>query len=131
LALVAAAAVWGMAPSAAQAQIRQSSPNDLFYNYYVPPGSSFGVGAAMYPSPRPTPPLVGHTYITYQPLMPQEFLYKHRRVYSRNHGDGSVTRTTVSWGHCATLCPFQPSKRWAMPALCAPPPMGGPCEGVH
>ena len=46
----------------------------LFYNYYVPPvgcttcGSQGSSGAELYISPRPTPPLVGHTYITYQPL---------------------------------------------------------------
>ncbi|HEX7446868.1 MAG TPA: hypothetical protein VF306_04940, partial [Pirellulales bacterium] len=33
---------------------------DLFYNYYVP---GYGAPPAqLYPSPRPTPPLVGHTY---------------------------------------------------------------------
>jgi hypothetical protein len=68
---------------------------DLFYNNYVagnPP-------AQLYPSPRPTPPLVGHTYITYQPLYPQEFLYHHHRTYARYDGYHSlpVTRTRVSW----------------------------------
>ena len=41
---------------------------DLFYNYYVPPVSCCdrgAEGAELYVSPRPTPPLVGHTYITY------------------------------------------------------------------
>src|SRR5215469_9938667 len=50
---------------------------DLFYNYYVagtPP-------AQLYLSPRPTPPLVGHTYITYQALYPHEFMYHHSRSY--------------------------------------------------
>lgn len=68
---------------------------DLFYNNYVagnPP-------AQLYPSPRPTPPLVGHTYVTYQPLYPQEFLYHHNRSYCRYDGQHllPVTRTTVSW----------------------------------
>lgn len=68
---------------------------DLFYNNYVggnPP-------AQLYPSPRPTPPLVGHTYVTYQPLYPQEFLYHHHRSYCRYDGVHHlpVTRTTVSW----------------------------------
>jgi len=75
---------------------------DLFYNYYVPPvGCSTypgAVGAQLYVSPRPVPPHVGHTYITYQPLLPQEFLYQHRRTYWRDHGPhGSVTKTRVSW----------------------------------
>jgi hypothetical protein len=74
---------------------------DLFYNYYVPPVACDGtgaVGAQLYISPRPTPPLVGHTYITYQPLMPHEFLYKHHRWYYRDNGPyAGVTRTRVWW----------------------------------
>ncbi|NLY01056.1 MAG: hypothetical protein GXY83_33615 [Rhodopirellula sp.] len=64
------------------------------YNYYVAPG--VGLGAQMYPCPRPTPPWVGHTVITYQPLNPHEFLYPHRRVYFTPHPSG-VTRTSVWW----------------------------------
>ncbi len=74
---------------------------DLFYNYYVGPVpcNDYGaVGAQLYISPRPVPPLVGHTYITYQPLMPHEFLYHHHRTYYRNHGPhGGVTHTRVTW----------------------------------
>lgn len=68
---------------------------DLFYNNYVPGNPP----AQLYPSPRPTPPLVGHTYITYQPLYPQEFLYRHHRTYARYDGlhHLPVTRTRVSW----------------------------------
>ena len=79
----------------AQAQVRRSVPGDLFYNYYTQPEP---VAARMYVSPLPTPPLVGHTYITYQPLMPHEFLWKHNRVYRNAHpGDGGLTRTKVRW----------------------------------
>ncbi len=74
-----------------------SVPGDPYYNYYVPPDPYYGVGAKLYPSPRPTPPMVGHTYITYEPLAPHEFLYTHHRVYNRYNPDGSVTRTTVGW----------------------------------
>ena len=71
---------------------------DLFYNYYVGPGTcGYGVPAKLYVAPRPTPPWVGHTYMTYQPLMPHEFLYKHHRTYVRNHPDGTATRATVLW----------------------------------
>lgn len=71
---------------------------DLFYNYYAGPGTcGYGVPAKMYLAPRPTPPWVGHTHVTYQPLMPHEFLYKHHRTYVRNHPDGSATRTKVLW----------------------------------
>ena len=78
-----------------------ASRPDLFYNYYVPPVpcSCYGAeGAELYVSPRPTPPLVGHTYITYQPLMPHEFLYKHHRCYYRDNGPyAGVTRAHVFW----------------------------------
>jgi hypothetical protein len=77
--------------------IRHSTAGDLFYNHYVPPVGG-GVGVQLYPCPRPTPPLVGHTYITYQPLMPSEFLYKHKRIYRTVHEDAPPTRTSVRWG---------------------------------
>ena len=77
--------------------VRHSTPGDLFYNYYVPPVGAGSVGAELYPCPRPTPPLVGHTYVTYQPLMPHEFLYKHHRVYRTAHDDAPQTRTSVHW----------------------------------
>ena len=51
--------------------ISYQSKNDLFYNYYEGPNPN-GVTAGMYVSPLPVPPHVGHTYTTYQPLMPHE-----------------------------------------------------------
>ena len=51
----------------------------------------------MYISPLPTPPLVGHTYITYQALYPHEMLYKHRRHYYRYHPGSGYTKTKVRW----------------------------------
>ena len=74
---------------------------DLFYNYYVGPvqcGGSGAVGAAMYPTPYPVPPRVGLTYITYQPLLPQEFLYQHNRTYYKYNGPhNGLTETIVKW----------------------------------
>ena len=81
----------------AHAWDRQRTSPDLFYNFYVPPGSYGTTGAQLYLAPRPTPPLVGHTYYTYQPLMPHEFLYRHCRTYLRQHPGGGWTRTVVSW----------------------------------
>jgi len=78
--------------------VHGAARNGLFYNYYVPGSDCGGVPAQLYVSPRPTPPLVGHTYITYEPLMPHEFLYRHSRIYYRNDGrllPGNVT--TVLW----------------------------------
>ena len=70
---------------------------DLFYNYYVPPTCG-GMGAAMYIAPQPVPAYVGHTYYTYQPLMPHEMLYKHHRRYHRSYDEGrGTTRTGVIW----------------------------------
>jgi hypothetical protein len=68
---------------------------DLFANYYV--GSPASVPAQLYISPRPVPPLVGHTYITYQPLEPHEFLYHHKRTYYRYYPRGGHTVTSVRW----------------------------------
>ncbi len=85
-----------MAAGQAQAGNHRTSP-ELFYNYYVPPGPCGGVAAQLYVSPRPTPPLVGHTYITYPPLMPHEWLYPHSRSYVRRNPNGGTTRTHVMW----------------------------------
>lgn len=69
---------------------------DLFYNYYV--DGAGGVPAKLYISPRPTPPVVGHTYMTYQPLMPHEYLYRpHLRVYRRWDGRLLPANTTRAW----------------------------------
>lgn len=92
-----AAAGWTAMGSRSPAADRGQVPPDLFYNYYVPPDAGAGLGAKLYVCPRPTPPFVGHTYFTYEPLMPHEFLYPHARVYTRYHEDGSFTRTRVHW----------------------------------
>jgi len=69
----------------------------LFYNFYAP-NHCGGVPAELYIAPRPVPPLVGHTYITYQPLMPHEFMYPHYRTYRKWHNDGrGMTRTRAIW----------------------------------
>jgi hypothetical protein len=70
---------------------------DLFYNYYVP-GAFGGVPAVAYVAPRPVPALVGHTYYTYQPFLPNEMLYQHHRTYYRYYDQGrGLTRTSISW----------------------------------
>lgn len=94
------AATFSVAPSVEAQEAAQCAPRyagsqpNLFYNYYSP-GRCASATAAMYPSPYPVPPLVGYTYITYQPLMPHEFLYHHHNSYHRyyNNGQGlNVTR---------------------------------------
>ena len=75
---------------------------DLCYNFYVP-NNCGGAPAAMYVAPRPIPQVVGHTYYTYQPLMPHEMLYPHYRTYRQWYDDGrGLTRTRVAW-YCNPL----------------------------
>ena len=81
----------------AEAAVRRRTPPDLFYNFYVPPCGDPSVGAQLYVSPRPVPPRVGHTYVTYEPLMPHEFLYKHYRTYRRYNPGAGWTKTCVWW----------------------------------
>jgi hypothetical protein len=70
---------------------------DLFYNFYADSTCS-QTGANLYISPRPVPAYVGHTYITYQPLMPHEFLYPHHHSYQRYYDGGrGMTRAKVSY----------------------------------
>jgi hypothetical protein len=59
--------------------------SNFLYNYYTQPGAS-QVTAGMYPAPYWSPPNVGHTYYTYQPLMPHEHMYEHRRNYYQYYG---------------------------------------------
>ncbi len=98
--LAAAAVAWlldaGPAQQAhAQLPVYTTSQYDLFYNYYTGPA---GQPAQLYVSPRPVPPFVGHTYTTYQPLLPQEFLYHHRRTYRRHISSALPVNTThVRW----------------------------------
>lgn len=70
---------------------------DLFYNFWVPPMSG-GSPAQLYLCPRPVPQLVGWTYYTYQPFMPHEMLYAHKRTYYRYFNGGrGMNRTSVKW----------------------------------
>ena len=85
--------------SADQAQARHTTAPDLFYNYYVPSGPCDGSSAQLYVSPRPTPQMVGHTWYTYQPLMPHENLYCHKRCYVRRNPGAGLTLTKVRYGH--------------------------------
>jgi hypothetical protein len=75
---------------------RQTAP-PIFTNYYVPP-SCCGPGAMLYVSPLPVPPLTGHTYVTYQPWMPHEFMYHHHRTYYKWHPrGGNYTKVRAFW----------------------------------
>jgi hypothetical protein len=63
-------------------------------------GSSVGEAAAQGPAyiaPRPVHPVVGTTYILYEPLQPHEFLYRHYKVYRRTTGGRLTNTTRVLW----------------------------------
>lgn len=73
-------------------------PVDLFYNYYIG-GNCGSTPAAMYPAPYPTPLLTGHTWYTYQPLLPHEYMYTHHRSYHTYYDGGrGLSRTHVHYG---------------------------------
>jgi len=95
--LAATGFAWGERQAAAR-EPRVVLGGTLFHNYYVPPDPYWGLGSQLYICPRPTPPWVGHTFITYEPLMPHEFLYQHHRVYYRENPGVGITRVHVSWG---------------------------------
>ncbi len=80
-----------------QRSISYQSKQDLFANYQVGPHPC-STTAQMYISPQPVPPHVGHTYTTYQPFMPHEYLHKHRRSHYAHAPGAGWTRTTVRYG---------------------------------
>ena len=87
-----AAGPWHRRAALAGHETRNVYPHQMFSNFYVGPAAcAGGLPAQLYTPPLPTPPLVGHTYITYQTLLPHELMYKHRRIYYRhNPGEGWV-----------------------------------------
>jgi hypothetical protein len=93
-----AAVVFAGLSSLAAAPSAHAAHPDLFYNYYVGPScSGAGTPAQLYLSPRPTPPWVGHTYTTYQPLMPHEYMYHHCRKYYKHYRDGGYTTACIKY----------------------------------
>lgn len=125
MAAVLAAAAWFVMPAGAFAEgygaPGWASPEP---NYYAMPTGQEGLTAALYPCPRPTPPLVGETYITYEPLSPHEFLHVHGRYYTTYNGNHQATRTTVIWTHRPALSPFHPSLTNGVPGLHTPASTG-------
>ncbi len=109
LAALAMAAISSVLASRAAAEFPQAGwdgkrhisyqqQKDLFYNYYAQPGPYNGAAAQMYVSPRPVPPFVGHTWVTYQPFMPHEYMYKHERSYYTYNPGAGWRRTNVRYG---------------------------------
>ncbi len=109
VAMVAAVSI-GLVAAPISAQ-SSGGPTNLFPQYYTPAVRSM-TNAGMYPAPHWVPREVGHTYYTYQPLMPHEMMYVHSRNYynfyagpesfycdgCKGSGGGSaVNKTTVRW----------------------------------
>ena len=86
IATVVAVACVSFATVAVQAQ-DGSLPNNLFPQYYTQGAGQTTAG--MYPAPHWVPAHVGHTYGTYQPLMPHEMMYQHSRNYFNFYGAGT------------------------------------------
>lgn len=98
LAVLLAATGLVLGPARVAQAVTPDTAPPLFANYYAAPGYYGGVPAQLYVAPRPTPPVVGHTYITYQALMPHEFLYPHSRTYWTYHPEyDNWSRTSVTW----------------------------------
>ena len=60
---------------------------DLFYNFFTQ-GNCNQTNAQMYLSPVPIPPNVGHTFYTYQPFYPHEYLYWHKNRFHNYYDNG-------------------------------------------
>ncbi len=74
---------------------RQVQP--LFDNYFTQ-GRANQAEAALYISPTGVPGWVGHTYHTYQPLYPHQFLYQHSDKYHSYYDRGfGLNRTKASY----------------------------------
>lgn len=102
LVLCLAAGIWQSCQTAEAQEgrwkqsISYQSKNDLFANYQVGPNPS-GTAAQMYVSPLPVPAFNGHTYTTYQPWMPHEYLYKHKRSHYAHVPGSGWTRSKVRY----------------------------------
>ena len=70
---------------------------DLFYNFYTQ-GNANQTNAQMYVSPLPVPPHVGHTFSTYQPFYPHEYLYWHQNRFHNYYDNGrGMNRTRATY----------------------------------
>lgn len=79
--------VGDLSPDAAGCLERKYGQPDLFYNYFTQ-GNCNRTNAQMYLSPVPVPPNVGHTFTTYQPFYPHEYLYWHKNRFHNYYDNG-------------------------------------------
>lgn len=124
--------------------------NNLFSQYTTQGQGSATAG--MYPAPHYVPSRVGHTYYTYQPLMPHEMMHAHsknyynyyggsemfyRNKYGQHSGGSGLNKTTVVWqngaNHIAPLpgnmMPFAGLQyKWAKYKYCLSAGGGASCS---
>jgi hypothetical protein len=79
--------VGDMSPGEAGCIPRRYGQPDLFYNFYTQ-GYCNTTNAQMYLCPHPIPPFVGHTFYTYQPFHPHEYLYWHKNRFHNIYDNG-------------------------------------------
>ena len=78
-------------------QPRKYDRPDLFYNYYSQ-GNYNSANAQLYISPVPVPAFVGHTFNTYQPFYPHEFMYWHKNRFHNDYDNGrGMNRTKAKY----------------------------------
>jgi len=107
LAALAMFAALAFVSQTASAQIGKGNLPNYLFSQYTTQGQG-ATTAGMYPAPHPVPSYVGHSYNTYQPLMPHEMMYEHQRNYYNYYNDNSyygggpsLNVTSVRWqnGH--------------------------------
>jgi hypothetical protein len=70
---------------------------DMFHNYYTQ-GYSNQASAEMFVAPRPVPAWVGHTYYTYQPFYPHQYMYWHKDTYHSYYDNSrGLNRTSAHY----------------------------------
>ena len=103
LTIALAALLCGFLTGTSQAQDQTPLAANLFYNYYTQ-GAANQVNAQMYLAPRPVPAYVGHSYYTYQPLMPHEHMYTHSRNYYNWYAGPEALYSSPCGGQCGGGC---------------------------
>ena len=82
-----------------------------FYNFYVADRLGRGQPVQLYVSPLAHAAVGGHTWITYPPLMPHEFLYHHHRAYYKYYHNGGWTCATRALSLVTTAPRFAAAPR--------------------
>ena len=100
------AAPWLVLTGDAQAPRRRRAPGwaSPEPNYYAMPTGAEGLTAALYPCPRPTPPLVGQTQITDECWPPTNCRTFITIITRPAMTTVPVTRTSVTWNHRLLSC---------------------------